>query len=80
MPRITDFSRFSTMGVALSTCTRTTEPIWDLRKILPPLEPEGRAHQQEAAWSRYAGRSVTQDIGEATDVLSFLLWHLGVTP
>jgi prolyl oligopeptidase len=27
-----------------------------------------------------AGRSVTQDIGDATDVLSFLLWQLGVAP
>ena len=27
MPRVTDFSRFSTMGVALSTCTTRTEPI-----------------------------------------------------
>ena len=29
MPRVVDFSRFSTMGVALSTCITTIEPISD---------------------------------------------------
>ena len=32
MPWITDLSRFSTMGIRLSTCTTRTAPIWDSAK------------------------------------------------
>jgi hypothetical protein len=35
MPRITDLSQFSTMGIRLSTCTIRTERIWGLLKTLP---------------------------------------------
>ena len=38
MPRVTDFSRFSTMGVALSTCTTRTELTLDLEKTLLAVE------------------------------------------
>src|SRR5437660_1442177 len=35
MPRVTDFSRFDIMGVALSTRTTKTGHIWDWRKDTP---------------------------------------------
>jgi prolyl oligopeptidase len=34
----------------------------------------------ELAAGHAGGRSVTQDIGDSTDVLSFLFWQLNVTP
>jgi len=38
VPRVTDFSQFHIMGVALSTRTTKTELTWGYRKKLPSVE------------------------------------------
>jgi len=53
MPRITDLSRFSTMGIRLSTCTTMTAPTWDSEKErrikgLAPLVPAESSHLRDS--------------------------------
>ena len=52
VPRVTDFSRFNTMGVALSTCTTKTGLILDWGRTLPEVELQRRCRHTETRSSR----------------------------
>ena len=58
MPRVMDFSRFSTMGVALSTCTTRTGHIWGWRRTRQRVAPSRFGHRERNQFNLGRGLAV----------------------